>query len=97
MSKIAIAGVGALTLAFGCIAAAATDRSGVTMSTDPARAAAVEQHARELQARERAAMGPGAMHGETMGDMHTDHHGKHAHHGSHGVKSKPHTAEAPKS
>jgi hypothetical protein len=54
MKKITMTGLAVLLAASFGLACAAPDSSGITMSTDPARAAAVEQHARELQARNAA-------------------------------------------
>jgi hypothetical protein len=56
MNKIALNGLAALLAASFGLASAATDTGGVRMSTDPARAAAVEQHARDLQTRDASSM-----------------------------------------
>lgn len=56
-------------------AAYAQTDTGVTMSTDPAKADAVLQHAQELQSQQQSAPAPAMEH-------HHPHHGMHKHHRS---------------
>jgi hypothetical protein len=51
MNKIAIAAFTLSLAVTGGVALAAVDNGGITTSTDPAKIAAIEQHAKELQAR----------------------------------------------
>ncbi|MFP6558672.1 hypothetical protein WJ542_10175 [Paraburkholderia sp. B3] len=68
MKKMSLAVLISLSALTG--AAYAQDEHGVTMSTDPQRAADVEQHAQELQSRQEAAPAP----------MHMKEHAKPHHH-----------------
>lgn len=70
MKKMSLAVLISLSALTG--AAYAQDENGVTMSTDPQRAADVEQHAQELQSRQEAA--PAPMH------MKEEHAKPHHHH-----------------
>lgn len=72
-----------LTVLLGAASAFAQSDSGVRVSTDPARAAAVENHARELQSR--PAEKPMAMH-EHAPKAHK-HPAKHHHAKPHAKKS----------
>ncbi|WJF91256.1 hypothetical protein QS306_06390 [Paraburkholderia bonniea] len=81
MKKVSLA----VLVSFSALAGAAyaqTD-SGVTMSTDPARAAAVEQRAQELQSRQQAA--------ESTSEMPSQHHHKATHHKKAAKKAAPAT------
>jgi hypothetical protein len=72
-------------VAAGGLAMAAAAGNGITMSTDPAKIAAIEQHAKELQARDHKAQSVKASqaHGTKKS-------------ASHHKQAKHHTAAAPK-
>ncbi|WP_028227191.1 hypothetical protein [Paraburkholderia ferrariae] len=70
MKKVSLAVLISLSALTG--AAYAQDENGITMSTDPQKAADIEQHAQDLQARQEAA----PMHM----DMNMKEHGKPHHH-----------------
>lgn len=71
MTRIAFA-LAACALTIGAHAATPDDK-GVTMSTDPAKAEAVERHAQELAAQQSKA---GSQMGQAKGSHHTGHHMK---------------------
>ena len=73
----------AATLTLGLAASAQAKFGDLTMSTDPAKAAAVEQHAQELKAHEMHARSHHA-------SMHwTRHHARHAAHLKHPTSPAP--------
>ena len=79
MKKSLIAAVVALAASGAVFAAVTTDSAGVTTNTDPAKAASVEQHAKELGSRT-----PQAFHrGSKEAGMHHKHHMHHMHHMHH--------------
>ena len=75
MNKLSVVVLSAL-----CIAAAASaqtsDRQGVTVDTDPARAAAVERHAQELHHGMHASMARGHRH-DARHTTHKSHKARH--------------------
>ena len=79
----------ALVLSTLCIAPvfAQTDSSGVTMSTDPAKAAAIERHAQELRAEQ---ANSAIAHEPTgAGTTHAKKHRLHRHHRHHEAAKVP--------
>jgi hypothetical protein len=71
MNRFAFA-LAACALTIGAHAASPDDK-GVTVSTDPAKAEAVERHAQELAAQQSKA---GSQMGQTKGSHQSTHHGK---------------------
>lgn len=73
MKKMMMMGLAALLAGSFNLASAQTDSNGITESTDPARAAAVEQHARELQARDSSAPNLSRTYADRKASMHMKH------------------------
>jgi hypothetical protein len=80
MKKVSLAVLISLSALTG--AAYAQTENGITMSTDPARAADVEQHAQDLQARQQAAA-------QAQSEMPMKHSGKKGSHSHHKAPAAP--------
>ena len=82
----------AAALSLGLATGARAEFGDVTTSTDPARAAAIEQHAQELKAREMRAPDRASMH--AMHSMHSKRsmHAMHTLHAKHSMKHRAHHA-----
>ena len=79
MKKILIASLVLLLAAAGAHAAVGTD-GAVTMSTDPAKAAAVEREAQALQAQSAKAANPSVASASKKATKHTRHRTRHTSH-----------------
>jgi|GraSoiStandDraft_16_1057320.scaffolds.fasta_scaffold2677144_1 hypothetical protein len=73
MKKTLITTIVSLFAAAGAYAAVGTD-GAVTTSTDPAKAAAVERHAQELQARDAKVADQSVVHAGKKAHKHRKHH-----------------------
>jgi len=79
MKKILVASLVSLFAAAGAHAAVTND-GAVTMSTDPAKAAAVEREAQTLKAQSEKAGNPSGASASKKATKHTRHHKHHASH-----------------